>query len=115
MKIGEKIKQRRIELDWSLRELSNRMGYANHSTVARIESGVVDIPQSKIVKFAEVLNVPVAYLMAWDEEAEAKKEQPTGFDGLPDDRKDFINKVTQMSDAEFDRLKQILSLVENTK
>ena len=46
---------------------------------------------------------------------ETKKEQPTGFDGLPDDRKDFINKVTLMSDAEFDRLKQILSLVENTK
>lgn len=46
---------------------------------------------------------------------EPKKEQPTEYDGLSDDRKEFINKVRQMSDAEFDRLKQILSLVENTK
>ena len=114
MKIGEKIKQRRIELDWSLRELSTRMGYANHSTVARIESGAVDIPQSKIVKFAEVLNVPVAYLMGWGEE-ETKKEQPTEFDGLSDKKKAFIDKVMQMSDAELDRLDQFLALVENTK
>lgn len=70
MKIGERIKQRRIELGWSLRDLSNRIGYANHSTVARIESGAVDIPQSKIVKFAEILNVPVAHLMGWDESPE---------------------------------------------
>ena len=115
MKIGEKIKQRRLELDWSLRELSDRMGYANHSTVARIESGSVDIPQSKIVKFAEVLNVPVSYLMGWDEATETKKEQPTEYDGLSESRKDFIDKVMQMSDAEFDRLEKILSLVENTK
>ena len=115
MKIGEKIKQRRIELDWSLRELSNRMGYANHSTVARIESGAVDIPQSKIVKFAEVLNVPVAYLMGWDETADTKKEQPTEYDGLSEKRKAFIDKVMLMSDAELDRLDKILSLVENTK
>ena len=115
MKIGEKIKQRRIELDWSLRELSNRMGYANHSTVARIESGAVDIPQSKIVKFAEVLNVPVAYLMGWDEETETKKEQPIDFDGLSETKKAFIYKFIQMSEEELERVEKILSLVENTK
>ena len=55
MKIGEKIKHRRIELGWSQRELARRMGYGNHSTVTKIESGQVDIPQSRIVQFAEVL------------------------------------------------------------
>jgi transcriptional regulator with XRE-family HTH domain len=70
MEIGDRIKQRRNELGWSLRELSNRMGYANHSTIARIESGAVDIPQSKVVKFAEVLHTSVAHLMGWDESPE---------------------------------------------
>lgn len=60
MKIGEKIKERRIELGWSLRELADRMGYANHSTIARIESGAVDLPQSKLAKFAEVMGTSVA-------------------------------------------------------
>lgn len=67
MNIGEKIRERRKELGWSLRELANRMGYANHSAVQRIEKGVVDVPQSKIEKFSEVLRVPVSYLMSWEE------------------------------------------------
>ena len=46
---------------------------------------------------------------------EPKKEQPTGFDGLSDKKKAFIDKVMQMSDEELDRLDKILSLVENTK
>ena len=46
---------------------------------------------------------------------EDKKEQPTEYDGLSEKRKAFINKVMQMSDAELDRLDQILALVENTK
>ena len=46
---------------------------------------------------------------------EDKKEQPTEFDGLSDKKKSFIDKVMQMSDAELDRLDQILALVENTK
>lgn len=70
MHIGTKIKSRRQELQWSQRELSDRMGYNNHSTIARIESGKVDVPQSRIVKFSEVLGVSIAYLMGWDEEIE---------------------------------------------
>lgn len=65
--VGEKIKFRRLELGWSLRELAKRMGYANQSTVARIEKGEIDIPQSKVVKFAEVMNTTVPYLMDWEE------------------------------------------------
>ena len=67
------------------------------------------------MKFAEVLNVPVSYLMDWDEAAETKKEQPTEYGGLSDKKKAFIDRVMQMSDAELDRLDQILALVENTK
>ena len=67
MKIGEKIKARRIELGWSLQELADRMGYANKSSVARIEAGAIDPPQSKVVKFAEALHTSVAYLMDWEE------------------------------------------------
>ena len=66
MKIGERIKACRLEHGWSLQELTDRMGYANKSTIARIESGKIDIPQSKVVKFASVLNTSVAYLMGWE-------------------------------------------------
>ena len=67
MTIGERIKTRRNELEMSQRELAQKMGYSNHSTVGKIEAGKVDIPQSRIVQFAEVLNTSVSYLMGWEE------------------------------------------------
>ena len=66
MKIGDKIKMRRMELGWSQRDLATKMGYNHHSTVARIEQGKVDVPQSRIVKFSEVLGVTIEYLMNWE-------------------------------------------------
>jgi transcriptional regulator with XRE-family HTH domain len=68
MRIGERIKQRRQELKWSQRELASRMKYSHHSTLARIETGKVDVSQTRIVQFAEVLGVSIAYLMGWEEE-----------------------------------------------
>ena len=68
MKIGERIKHRRQELKWSQRELAAKMNYSHHSTLARIESGQVDVTQSRIVQFAEVLGVSIAYLMGWEED-----------------------------------------------
>lgn len=70
MKIGEKIKTKRIERGWSQRELAAKMGYSHHSTLARIESGKVDVSQTRIVQFSEVLGVSIAYLMGWEEEIE---------------------------------------------
>ena len=73
----------------------------------------------RLYAIARYLDVDEPWLLGFDvpmkANTEPKKEQPTEYDGLPDNRKAFINKVMQMSDAEFDRLKQILSLVENTK
>lgn len=75
MSIGQRIKQRRTELGLSQRDLAAKMGYNNNSTIARIENGKVDIPQSRIVKFSEVLGVSIAHLMGWDEEI---KKDPEG-------------------------------------
>lgn len=67
MHIGERIKKRRCELKWSQRKLSDMMGYNNHTIITKIEAGKVDVPQSRIVKFSEVLGVSIAYLMGWEE------------------------------------------------
>lgn len=69
MVVGEKIKARRTELGWSLAELGDRMGY-NRSSVLRIERGEVDLPQSRITQFAQVLGVTPGHLMGWDVEPE---------------------------------------------
>lgn len=63
-------------------------------------------------KIANYFDVSVDYLLGEEEE---KKEQPTEYDGLPDKRKAFIDRVMRMSDADLDRLDKILSLVEHTE
>ena len=67
MTIGERIKAKRNESGMSQRELAKRIGYADHSTITKIENGKVDLPQSKIVQFAKVLNTTVPFLMGWEE------------------------------------------------
>ena len=62
MDIGEHIKLRRIELGMTQQELCDKMGYTHHSTITKIEKGLVDLSYSKIVQFASVLGVDVDYL-----------------------------------------------------
>ena len=71
MSIGEKIKQRRIELGMSQRDLAEKMLYNHHSTIAKIETGDVDPSYSRILQFSEILNVPVSFLI--DEDSFSKK------------------------------------------
>ena len=43
------------------------MGYTSRSTIARIEHGEINLPQSKIVDIAKALKVTPSYLMGWEE------------------------------------------------
>ena len=68
--VGQRIKERRLAMGMSQRDLAAALDYSNHSTIARIEAGRVDLPQSKISLFADVLHTTPAYLMGWDKEPE---------------------------------------------
>lgn len=68
MNIGERIKQRRIELGWSQQKLADMMGYTSKSTITKIEKGNNDVAQRNIAKFADVLGVSIAYLMDWKDD-----------------------------------------------
>ena len=61
--IGENIRARREQLGWGTRELAERMGYKNASTISRIESGITDVSQTKVAEFARVMDTTIAYLM----------------------------------------------------
>ena len=65
MTIGGRIKEKRIEKGLSLRELAKIMGY-HHSTIGKVENDLVDLPQSRIVQFAEALGTTPSYLMGWE-------------------------------------------------
>lgn len=95
--IGQRIKSKREEKGWTQEELAKKMGYRSKSTINKIEMGINDISQGKIVKFAEVLETSIAYLMGWDQE-----------------QIDAISKIQEDADAYDDaieaKIKQIADL-----
>ena len=72
--VGDNIAWMRKRLGWTQEELAVKMGYKSKSTINKIELGINDIPQSKIVKFAEVLGTTPAQLMGWEEENSPSEE-----------------------------------------
>lgn len=64
--IHEKIKTYRMQLGMTQSELAKRAGYTDRSSIAKIESGVVDLPQSKIRVFANIFGVSPADLIERD-------------------------------------------------
>lgn len=63
MKLYENIKARRKELGMTQAQLAKKLGYSDRSAIAHIESGKVDLPQSKIVLFADALSTSAGDLM----------------------------------------------------
>ena len=116
MKIGERIKLRRQELEWSQRELAAKMNYNHHSTLARIESGQVDVTQSRIVQFAEVLGVSVAYLMGWEETQKQNDILSDIILTLREDSEllDIVEKITKLDAEKRAALKPLINAFSTT-
>ena len=65
MKMGEKIKQRRLELGFSVDEVARRLG-KNRATIYRYENGnIKDLPIDVLVPLAEILETTPAELVGW--------------------------------------------------
>lgn len=61
------IRQKRIELNMTQTDLAKKVGYSDKSMIARIERGDIDLPQSKIVLFADALDMTPCSLMGWND------------------------------------------------
>ena len=73
--LGERIRAQRKVLGLTQEELAERLGYTSKSTINKIEMGINDIPQRKVVEFAKALNVSPAYLVGWDDDEEQVKNE----------------------------------------
>ncbi len=71
MTIGQRIRERRIELNMTQEELAKRMGYTSKSTVCKVETDTKEnITTDRLERFAVVLKTNISYLMGWSEEKE---------------------------------------------
>ena len=84
LELYQNIKERRLALGMSQQELADELEYTSRSSIAKIEAGKSDIPQSKIQEFATALHTTPAYLMGWTDDPYDYNLDPDGrFDEIP--------------------------------
>lgn len=107
--IGKNIKALRMKLGLTQEELAAKVGYKTKSAINKIELGVNDLPQKKIVVFADALDTTPAALMGWSEETynalsdlahEMYKKEPAENDGLTSLQKEAVELIKSMSNDE---------------
>ena len=59
------IKNRRQELGMSQLELANQIGYTDRSSIAKIETGKVDISLGMLKKISAALEIDPVELLGW--------------------------------------------------
>lgn len=69
LELYKNIKKRRLELGMTQSDLAEKLGYSDKSMIAKIESGKVDLAQSKIIAFADALRATPSDLMGWNEDS----------------------------------------------
>lgn len=79
----ENIKKYRKQAGLTQEELAKKAGYTDRSSIAKIESGHVDLTQSKIRQFAEIFGVTPSALMGLDAEKEARPALPDAIPYTP--------------------------------
>lgn len=62
-KLYQNIRNRRRELRMTQQELAEKIGYTDRSSIAKIESGIIDLSQSKIIQIAKALDTTPSELM----------------------------------------------------
>ena len=72
------IRLKREQLGMSQDELAGLVGYTSRTSIAKIEGGKIDLPQSKVELFAHALHTTPAELLGW----EVHKQELPSIDNL---------------------------------
>lgn len=102
--IGDRIRERRIELGMTQDELAKKLGYKTRSTITRIEKNDNDVNQSTLVKIAEALDVPPEYFIA-------PIEHPNRHSHIMK----YIELMKGLSDADIDNVMQYIDFLNSKK
>lgn len=112
--VGKNIAQRRKALGMTQEELAKRMGYKSKSTINKIELGINDIVQSKIVKFAEVLETTPSALMGW-QQVQQKNSTLAGLTVRMRNDEEFLSVVeiiSELTPEQLASIKQVATLLK---
>ena len=113
LKIGDRIKLRRIELGMSQDELARRLGYRSRSSINKIEKDASGLPQTKIAAIASALQTTPSYIMGW-EEVQKKNNVTTDIVlrlRSDDEFLSTVEMISQLNAEELSSIKQMANLL----
>ena len=106
--IGKKIRTARERLHMTQDELAKLTGYTTRSAINKIELGYRDIPRKKLDLFASALDIPVDYLLGYENspvlQMMIKQNQDT-----PQNR--LCEKVRTLEDGECEQVSDYVDYV----
>lgn len=99
MEVKDIIKEHRIALDLTMKELAKKIG-VSEATISRWESGdIANMKRDKARDLAKALGIPIRVIMEWDEteqEEPIKKEQRElleMYESLPEDKQALVRNL----------------------
>lgn len=112
MTIGERIKQRRIELGLSQEELAKRLGNKSRASVCTVEKDKEDMTTDRVRKYAQALECTPSYLMGWED----KKPESTNdsLKGMIEFGKKFSDMFVDFSPEQINKALGIAALYEKS-
>jgi repressor LexA len=114
--IGENIRRRREALGLTQEELAVRLGYKSKSSINKIEMGINDLPQKKIVKFAQALNTTPGLLMGWiSEDINKKNDAMVGVVSKMRSDPDFLKAATELAELSAEDFASIARLISSLR
>lgn len=76
MTFGERVRRRREMIDGlSQEKLAKLVGYKGRSAINKVELGIIDVSQDKVMEYAKALKTSPAYLMGWVDDPELTHEE----------------------------------------
>lgn len=109
MNIYDRIRFLRESKGMSQQELAEKIGFKTASAVNKIELGLRDINQTKIIAFSKALGVTPAYLLDGDESEDKKNNIPSKTAEDEELMNLFSNLPSQKKQQAIDYLKFLLS------
>lgn len=97
--IGERIKQRRIDLGLTQEELAHRLGNKSRASVCTVEKDKEDLTSTRINQYAKALNCSVLYLMGYEDingNALENQERYVVKPQITDYRTDFVEAAIEV-------------------
>lgn len=100
--VGDRIKERREQINMTQDELASKLGYKSRSSINKIEKESRGIPLDKIQDIAVILRTSPAYLMGWEEHKDQVSLESNIYDSITktfgEDTSLLVNRYQQLND-----------------